>query len=94
MSLQESVSANVRVLAAARGTSPSALAVSLGRSRAWIQSKLVGRNGWSLADLDAVSEGLGVDAQTLMTTEWWPDELRRARRDSNPQPSDPWRVAA
>ena len=93
MALQEAVSVNVRILAAAQGTSPSALAVSLGKSRAWIQAKLAGRNGWSLADLDAVSRGLGVEPGVLMSTEWWPDELR-ARRDSNPQPSDLWRAAA
>ena len=84
----------MRILAAARGTSPAAVAESLGRSRQWIQSKLSGRVGWSLDDVEAVSGGLGVEAGVLMTTDWWPEQLLRARRDSNPQPSDPWRVAA
>jgi Helix-turn-helix domain len=93
MTLQDRVSSNVRVLAAAAGTSPSAVAESVGRSRQWIQAKLSGRIGWSLGDVERVSEGLGVEPGVLMTTDWWPAELR-ACRDSNPKPSDLWRVAA
>lgn len=89
MTLQEQVSANVRLLAAARGTSPAAIAQSVGRTRQWMQAKLTGRNGWSVADVDAVSDFLGVEPGVLMSTDWWPDVLVRARRDSNPKPSDP-----
>jgi hypothetical protein len=53
-----------------------------------MQAKLTGRNGWSVADVDAVSDFLGVEPGVLMSTDWWPDVLVRARRDSNPKPSD------
>jgi transcriptional regulator with XRE-family HTH domain len=89
MTLQEQVNDNVRVLAAARGTSPSAVAEAAGRSRQWIQNKLSGRNGWSVEDLEAVADSLGVEPAVLMTEDWWPDVLR-ACRDSNPKPSDSW----
>jgi len=88
MTLQERVSDNVRILAAARGTSPSAVAGDLGRSRQWIQNKLSGRNGWSVEDLEAVADSLGVEPGVLMSIDWWPEVLVRARRDSNPKPSD------
>ena len=94
MALQQRVSDNVRILAAARGTSPAAVAEAMGRSRQWIQAKMSGRVGWSLSDVDAVSQGLGVEPTVLMTREWWPEELLRARRYSKPQPSDSWRAAA
>ena len=88
MTLQQQVGDNVRVLAAARGTSPGTLAVEVGKTRQWIQSKLAGRNGWSVADVEAIAVALDVDPATLMTTSWWPEELLRACRDSNPKPSD------
>lgn len=93
MALQDQVSDNVRVLAAARGTSPAAVAEALGRSRQWIQNKLAGRSRWSVEDVEAVGRQLGVDASDLVTTEWWPSQLR-ARRYSKPQPSDLWFAAA
>jgi len=88
MVLQDSVSDNVRVFAAARGTSPGAIALRLGMSRQWIQAKMAGRVRWSTEDIEVVSQELGVSPFTLMSTDWWPDELVRARRDSNPKPSD------
>ena len=94
MSLQECVSDNVRVLTAAQGTSPGTVAVQLGKSRQWVQAKLAGRNRWSTDDVEAFGAALGVPPLTLMTTDWWPEELARARRDSNPQPSDWEPVAA
>src|SRR4029077_430140 len=93
MTLQERVSDNVRILAAARGTSPAAVAESMGRSRQWLQNKLSGRSGWSVDDVETISRGLDVEVAVLMSTEWWPEELR-ARRDSNPKPSDPWPAVA
>jgi transcriptional regulator with XRE-family HTH domain len=87
MALHEQVSDNVRILAAAQGTSPAAVAEGIGRSRQWLQNKLTGRAGWSVDDLQAVAGGLGVDPAILMTSDWWPDVLR-ACRDSNPKPSD------
>jgi hypothetical protein len=67
------VSDNVRVLAAARGTSPGAVALSVGRTRQWIQAKMAGRNGWSVADVDLVATSLGVEPALLMSTDWWPE---------------------
>jgi hypothetical protein len=87
MALHDQVSDNVRVITAAQGTNPGAMALRLGKSRQWIQAKLAGRNRWSMEDVEAVSEELGVPVMSLLTTEWWPQELLRARRDSNPQPS-------
>jgi len=87
MTLQMQVGDNVRVLAAAKGTSPGGVAVEIGRSRQWMQNKLAGRAGWSVADVEAVAAALGVDVTVLMTTDWWPEELLRACRDSNPKPS-------
>jgi predicted DNA-binding transcriptional regulator AlpA len=75
MALQEHVSDNVRILAAAQGTSPAAVAEGIGRSRQWLQNKLTGRAGWSVADLEAIAGGLGVEPATLMSIEWWPDVL-------------------
>ncbi len=94
MTLQEQVNRNVLVLAAAAGTNASAISLRMGKSRAWLQAKLAGRNAWAVSDLEAVSEALGVEPEVLMSTDWWPDELLRARRDSNPKPSDRWMVAA
>jgi len=88
VTLQEQVNRNVLVLAAAAGTNASAISLQMGKSRAWLQAKLAGRNGWAVSDLEAVSEVLGVEPEVLMTTDWWPEELVRARRDSNPKPSD------
>jgi hypothetical protein len=87
MALQDHVSDNVRILAAAQHTSPGALAERVGRTRQWIQAKLAGRNGWSVTDVELVSRSLGVDPALLMSIDWWPEQLLRARRDSNPKPS-------
>ena len=94
MALQDQVSDNVRVLAAARGTSPAAVAEGVGRSRQWLQNKLAGRSGWSVDDVELIGAQLGVEPGILMTTDWWPEEMLRARRDSNPKPSDLSLVAA
>jgi hypothetical protein len=87
MSLQQQVSDNVRVFTAAQGTSPGAVALRLGRSRQWMQAKLAGRNRWRTDEVEEVAAQLGVSPIVLMSTEWWPEELLRARRDSNPKPS-------
>ena len=82
------MSDNVRVFTAAQGTSPGAVALRLGRSRQWVQAKLAGRNRWSMEDVEEMAAALGVDPFVLMSTDWWPEPLVRARRDSNPKPSD------
>ena len=93
MTLQTQVGDNVRIISAARGTSPSAVAEDVGKTRQWMSNKLAGRAGWSVADLEAIADVLGVEPGILLTTEWWPDVLR-ARRDSNPKPSDLYLIAA
>jgi cyanate lyase len=86
MTLQEQVNRNVVLLAAAAGTNPSAISLRMGKSRAWLHAKLAGRNAWAVEDVEAIAAVLGVEASTMMTTDWWPDVLR-ACRDSNPKPS-------
>lgn len=83
---------NVRVLAAAKGTSPGGIAVEIGRSRQWIQNKLAGRNGWSVADVEAIAGALGVEPQVLMTTDWWPVELLRAVETGKDPADDVYQV--
>jgi hypothetical protein len=87
MSLQDQVSSNVKLLAMSRGTTPTAIARSLGHPPAWIQSKIAGRNRWHVDDLEVVAGELHVDVTTLVSGAWIPDELR-PRQDSNLQPTD------
>jgi hypothetical protein len=94
MALQDQVSDNVRVLSAAKRTTPTAVARSLGRSPQWIQAKLAGRNRWTIEDVEAIGGELEVSPTVLMSTAWWPEELLRACRDSNPKPSDLYPMAA
>jgi hypothetical protein len=95
MGLQDQVSSNVRLLATARGTTPSAIARSLGHPPAWIQAKIAGRNRWHVDDLESVAGELDVDVVTLVSGAWLPAELRgRPRQDSNLQPTDLWVLAA
>jgi hypothetical protein len=87
MALQDDVNRNVLVLTAAAGTNVSAVSLAMGKSRSWLQAKLAGRNSWAIRDIEAVSTALGVSPGVLMSADWWPEELRRARRYSKPQPS-------
>jgi hypothetical protein len=93
MALQDQVSANVKLLAMSRGTTPTAIARSLGHPPAWIQAKIAGRNRWHVEDLEGVAGELHVDVATLVSTAWLPVELR-PRQDSNLQPTDLWALAA
>lgn len=83
------MSSNVKLLAMARGTTPTAIARSLGHPPAWIQAKIAGRNRWHVDDLEVVAGELDVDVVTLVSGDWLPAELRmRPRQDSNLQPTD------
>jgi hypothetical protein len=66
MSLNERVSENVKVIAVSRGTTPTAVARSLGRSHQWIQAKIAGRNKWTLDDLELVAAELEVAPSALV----------------------------
>jgi DNA-binding Xre family transcriptional regulator len=76
MSLQERMSANVRVITAARHMSAADLAAAMGLGRTAVVSKLVGRVRWNLDDLEAVAAALDLDPGQLVSEEW---ELRAVR---------------
>jgi hypothetical protein len=92
MSLQEQVSDNVRVLAVARGTTPAAIARSVGKTPAWIQAKISGRIRWYVEDVENLARELDVEPEQLLSKAWWP--AVRPRQDSNLQPTDLWSLAA
>ncbi len=94
----EVVAGNIRAEAARRGMTQVALARALGMSQSAVTTRWRGVARWQLDELDAVADILGVSVQDLVTdfTESRTPTggshrggLPRARRDSNPQPSDP-----
>lgn len=93
----EVVAGNIRAEAARRGMTQVALARALGMSQSAVTTRWRGVARWQLDELDAVADILGVSVQDLVTdfTESRTPTggshrggLPRARRDSNPQPSD------
>ena len=76
--LTAQVAENIRVQAAIRGLSQSAFARVVGMNQRTVNERWWGGRQWQLDDLERVSRALGMD----------PADLLRARRDSNPQPSD------
>jgi len=76
------VASNIRAELARNGWSQEDLAEKLGINRVTLNRRLRGQLPWSLEQLDAAASALDVPLA----------ELLRARRDSNPQPSDPERV--
>ena len=89
MSLNERVSENVKVIAVSRGTTPTAIARSLGRSHQWIQAKLAGRNQWSLDDVELIAGELDVTPSTLIGV---PLTLQVAVRPEGLEPPTFWTV--
>ncbi len=79
------VASNIRALASRRGLSQVQLAKAMGMSARTLADRWWGKTQWQLEDLDAAAAVLGVTPWDLCT----PDDLWRARRDSNPQPADP-----
>lgn len=67
MSLQEAVSRNVRVIAAARGTTPTAAARAAGMASGRLHSKLQGKARWNIEDLEMLAAVLDVEPATLIT---------------------------
>ena len=95
--LSEVVAGNVRALAARAGLSQSALAREVGMSQFQAHKRWHGTTPWALDELDMVAAILGVSVQDLVTDFMESRTptggshrggLPRARRDSNPQPSD------
>ena len=81
-----------------QGISARRLASTLEMSPSAVSKKIHGVIGWSLADLYKAAALLGVSVADLLpkplnaeATEFEPAQVpyRRARRDLNPQPSDP-----
>jgi hypothetical protein len=66
MALQGQVTDNVRVLAAAQGTTPTAAARSVGISAERLHAKLQGRVRWNVEDLEALATAFGVDPALLV----------------------------
>jgi Cro/C1-type HTH DNA-binding domain len=76
VALQSQVSENVRVLAAARGTTPTAAARSVGMSAERLHAKLQGRVRWNVEDLELLAPALGVEPASLIAGGF---ELRAVR---------------
>lgn len=79
MSTREIVAGNIRAEAARRGLTQSDIARRLGMAQSSISRRWGGSQSWTFELVDEVAAVLGLR----------PEDLLRARRDSNPQPSDP-----
>lgn len=92
------VAGNIRAEAARLGIKQIELGRALGMSQSAITTRWKGLARWQLEELDDVADVLGITVQDLVTDH--PQKRRtpaggshrggplRARRDSNPQPSD------
>lgn len=89
----EVVSLTVRHLMVDHDLTQTALAAILGITQPQVSARLGGRAPWSLTDLEVMARYFGVSVAELVGGEpGWTgphDGGERARRDSNPQPSDP-----
>lgn len=83
------ISAAVRGLIAQRKLAPAAVAVAIGMKRSTLYNRLNNVNAWEADEVERLSHFFGVSRDSLYegTSMYSPD--LRARRDSNPQPSDP-----
>ena len=91
-SLGEVVSRAVRVLMAEHEVNQTALALVLGVTQTQVSARLRGKAHWSLDDLARLAAYFGVSVAELVGGSGGfvpPGGGERARRDSNPQPSDP-----
>ena len=66
MSLQDEVSRNVRVIAAARGTTPTQAARKAGMAVGRLQAKFQGKSRWNVEDLELLAAALDVTPQRLV----------------------------
>ena len=84
--MSKRVTAAVHAAMTSRGWNRTQLAVALGVSQSWVSNKLNGHRGWVLEDLVLLETCFGMPAAAFLVPQF--GELR-ARRDSNPQPSEP-----
>jgi hypothetical protein len=75
MALHDRVTDNVRLIAAARDTTPAAIAGRLGKSRQWISAKMTGAVRWGIDDVELVARELDVEPERLISASWLPQEL-------------------
>lgn len=90
----EIISRTVRLLMADRQVNQTMLAVVLGITQTQVSARLRGRTPWHIADLEALAAYFGVSVPELVggnagINPGGGGGGERARRDSNPQPSDP-----
>jgi transcriptional regulator with XRE-family HTH domain len=91
-SLQEVITRVVRFLMTDFGRTQANVATALGVSQPQVSQRLLGKTAWSIEDLDRLSAYFGVTVAELVGGRPMigdPGGGERARRDSNPQPSDP-----
>lgn len=67
MTLQEAVSRNVRVIAAARGTTPTEAARRVGMHASRLHAKLQGKTRWNVEDLELLAAALDVEPARLVS---------------------------
>ena len=79
------VCANVRAEASRKGWSQADLGRALGFTSNQISRRWRGAISWPLEELEDVAKALQIPLQRLLEV---PRDELRARRDSNPQPSD------
>lgn len=79
MTINETAAGNIRAEAARRGMTQSDVARRLGVAQSTINRRWRGHQAWTLELIEEVASIYRMD----------PIDLLRARRDSNPQPSDP-----
>ena len=95
--LTEVVSGEVRALMGRYGVNQTQLADWLGVNQTAVSARLRGVTEWKVAEIDRIAEGFAVHPAELMggyATGPHPSPdgglpILRARRDSNPKPSDP-----
>jgi sugar phosphate isomerase/epimerase len=91
------VSEEIRALMGRYGVSQVALSQWVGFDQAGLSQRLRGKTEWKVSEIERVAQAFGVHPATLMGgyatgPNLGPDggvPVLRARRDSNPKPSDP-----
>ena len=95
--LTELVSGEIKALMGRHDVTQMMLAAWLGLPQSSVSARLKGQARWTLPEIEKVAQGFGVHPAQLMGgyaegPRPDPDEglpIKRARRDSNPKPSDP-----
>ena len=79
MSMSQTVAGNIRAEAARAGITQTEVARELHMAQQNVSKRWRGERPWRLDEVERVAHMIGVNVYDLL----------RARRDSNPQPSDP-----